>query len=103
MTKIKNCLINTDKNIIKRILFFISLLILGLMLIFRLPSVHKKIAYKFTKWIKEEYELKIQVDEIKPSILGSVQFNDFLLLDDNNDTLIYIEKFKLEGNICLAL
>ena len=66
------------------------------MLIFRLPSVHKKIAYKFTKWIKEEYELKIQVDEIKPSILGSVQFNDFLLLDDNNDTLIYIEKFKLQ-------
>ena len=96
MTKIKNCLINTDKNIIKRILFFVFLLILGLMLIFRLPSVQKEIANKFTNWIEEEYELKIQVDKIKPSILGGLQCHDFLLFDGNNDTLIYIEKFKIQ-------
>ena len=96
MTKIKNCHINTDKKIIKRILFIVFLLILGLMLIFRLPSVQKEIANKLTNWIEEEYELKIQVDKIKPSILGGLQCNDFLLFDGNNDTLIYIEKFKIQ-------
>ena len=34
--------------------------------------------------------------KIKPSILGGLQCNDFILLDGNNDTLIYIEKFKLQ-------
>lgn len=72
------------------------LLILGLMFTFRLPSVQKEIANKFTKWIKKEYELKIQVDRITPSILGGLHCNDFLLLDGNNDTLIHIEKFKLQ-------
>ena len=66
------------------------------MLTFRLPSVQKEIANKFTKWIEKEYELKIQVDKIIPSILGGLHCNDFLLLDGNNDTLIYIEKFKLQ-------
>ena len=66
------------------------------MLIFQLPSVQKKIANKFTKWIEEEYELKIQVDKIKPSILGGLHCNDFLLFDGKNDTLIYIEKFKIQ-------
>ena len=66
------------------------------MLIFRLPSVQKEIANKLTNWILEEYELKIQVDKIKPSILGGLQCNDFLLFDCNNDTLIYIEKFKIQ-------
>ena len=42
------------------------------MLTFRLPSVQKEIANKFTKWIEKEYELKIQVDKIIPSILGGL-------------------------------
>ena len=66
------------------------------MLIFQLPSVHKEIAYKFTNWIEKEYELKIQVDKIIPSIFGNLHCNDFSILDGNNDTLIYIEKFKLQ-------
>tara|TARA_B100001741_G_scaffold145328_1_gene119812 strand:- start:1496 stop:5731 length:4236 start_codon:yes stop_codon:yes gene_type:complete len=66
------------------------------MLIFQLPSVQKEIANKFTKWIEEEYELKIQVDKIKPSILGGLHCNDFLILDGKNDTLIYVEKFKIQ-------
>ena len=69
---------------------------MGLMLTFRMPSVQKMIANKFTKWIEKEYELKIQVDKIIPSILGGLHCNDFILLDGNNDTLIYIEKFKLQ-------
>ena len=64
------------------------------MLTFRLPSVQKEIANKFTKWIEKEYELKIQVDKIIPSILGGFRCNDLFLLDGNNDTLIYIEKFN---------
>ena len=66
------------------------------MLTFRLPSVQKEVAKKFTKWIEKEYELKIEVDKIIPSILGGLHCNDFLVLDGNNDTLIYIEKFKLQ-------
>ena len=69
---------------------------MGLMLTFRLPSVQKEIANKFTKWIEKEYELKIHVDKIIPSILGGLHCNDFLLLDGNIDTLIYIENFKLQ-------
>ena len=66
------------------------------MLIFQLPSVQKKLANKFTIWMQEEYELKIQVDKIKPSILGGFQLNDFFLLDGNNDTLIYVGKLKFQ-------
>jgi len=66
------------------------------MLTFRLSSVQVGIANKFTKWIEKEYELKIQVDKIIPSILGGLHCNDFLLLDGNNDTLVYIKKFKLQ-------
>ncbi|GIR12353.1 MAG: hypothetical protein CM15mP23_09280 [Cryomorphaceae bacterium] len=66
------------------------------MLTFRLPSVQKEVAKKFTNWIEKEYELKIEVDKIIPSILGGLHCNDFLVLDGNNDTLIYIEKFKLQ-------
>ena len=43
-----------------------------------------------------EAEDKIHVDKIIPSILGGLHCNDFLLLDGNIDTLIYIENFKLQ-------
>ena len=66
------------------------------MLILDYRQFRRKLHINLPSGLKKEYELKIQVDKIIPSILGGLHCNDFLILDGNNDTLIYIEKFKLQ-------
>ena len=42
------------------------------------------------------------IHKIKPSILGGLHCNDFLILDGKNDTLIYVEKFKMKIVLILS-
>ena len=67
------------------------------MLLLQIPAVQKKMANEFTAWIENEYQIQIQLDKMKPGILGSLQCEDFLLLNNRNDTLIYIEELKIQA------
>ena len=53
-------------------------------------------AQEFTSWLAEEYQIQIQSDKIKFGILSGLQWNDVLLLDSQQDTLVYVEEFKIQ-------
>lgn len=75
------------------------LLILGVILLFQIPSFQKEIANKFTKWVEKEYKVKVQLNRIKPSVLGNLKCYDFTFLNSNNDTLISFKELKIHTSI----
>jgi len=66
------------------------------MLLLQIPAVQKEMAGKFSTWIEEEYQIKIQLDKMKPGILGGLHLEDVLLLDSRQDTLLYVEELKIQ-------
>ena len=62
----------------------------------QIPAVQKRMAKEFTSWLAEEYQIQLQSDKIKFGILSGLQWNDVLLLDNQQDTLVYVEELKIE-------
>ena len=54
-------------------------------------------AKEFTSWIAKEYKIQIQSDKIQLGILSGLQWNDVLLLDSNQDTLVFVEQVKIQA------
>jgi len=54
-------------------------------------------AKEFTSWIAKEYKIQIQSDKIQLGFLSGLQWNDVLLLDSNQDTLVYVEQVKIQA------
>jgi hypothetical protein len=71
---------------------------LGFVFVVQIPAVQKKMAKEFTSWLSEEYQIQIQSDKIKLGILSGLQWNDVLLLDSQQDTLVYVEEVKIQAS-----
>ena len=62
----------------------------------QIPAVQKRMAQEFTSWLAQEYQIQLQSDKIKLGILSGLQWNDVLLLDSQQDTLVYVEEVKIQ-------
>ena len=62
----------------------------------QIPAVQKRMAMEFTSWLAEAYQIQLQSDKIKFGILSGLQWNDVLLLNNQQDTLVYVEELKIE-------
>lgn len=71
---------------------------LGFLFVVQLPAVQKQMANEFTSWIANEYQVNIQSDKIKLGILSGLQWDDVLLLDSKQDTLLYVEEVKVQAS-----
>ena len=83
------------KNIIKRILFFGSLLVFGLLLLFQIPSIQQTLANEFSKWLESEFSISLSSTKIKVGLLSGLVWEDILLLDSKADTLVFVEELKM--------
>ena len=62
----------------------------------QIPAVQKRMVMEFTSWLAEAYQIQLQSDKIKFGILSGLQLNDVLLLNNQQDTLVYVEELKIE-------
>lgn len=75
-----------------------SFLFLGLILLLQISEVQGVLASKFSDWVSRSYQINIQVDQLKPSLLGDVTFEGVFVPGEQQDTLLYIDKVKIKSS-----
>ncbi len=81
------------------LLLVLTLLFLALMLLLRIPAVQNWAVDQVASYLSSELNTTVQVDEVAIDFFDRVEFNGFLLLDQQNDTLAYVD--HLEADIHL--
>lgn len=74
------------------------MLLLGFLFVVQFPVVQKQMANEFCSWIAKEYEIDLQSDKIKLGLFSGLQWDDVLLLDSKQDTLLYVEEIKIKAS-----
>ena len=72
------------------------MLLLGFLFVVQFPAIQKQMAQEFSKWIAEEYDIHLESDKIKLSLLSGLEWEDVLVKGANKDTLIYVEEVKIQ-------
>ena len=86
------------KSIKKALKYFVfisgvlAILLLTFFLLLQAPSVQTFIIHKVSDKISKDFKSTIQVGSIEYKFFNRLIINDLLIKDQNNDTLLYIEK-----------
>ena len=70
-------------------------MVFGFLLLFQVPKVQQRLAKEFSKKLSTEYSISIESQKLKIGILSGLAWEDILIQDTSNDTLIFIEELKI--------
>lgn len=75
-------------NILFRTLAVLVMLLVLLLIVFSIPAVQNYSAQKTTNYLKEKYDVDIQLGGIRLGVTGDIILKDVFVKDHRNDTLI---------------
>ncbi len=84
------------KKILYITLLVLALLLGGILISLRVPSVQNFLIAKISNKIEEQTGSKIQIEKINLSGLSTIELEDVFLSDNYNDTLLYVRKLRTE-------
>lgn len=58
--------------------------------------VQRKMADKFSSWLFKNHQIHVEVEKLKPGIIGDFYFEDLYLPGNQLDTLLFVDELKIQ-------